>query len=174
MAGRNKGKIAFQKLASRLTGVSAFGFGANWRAPEHDAETVRNLIHFLEDRRALYVDYCLEIPEQVDRSLIKTREELTAALQQLPDGSPAADPIKMMRAAARKFLNRQYPRFVHLGGHDSGWRGPKVDPEFFAALGELRAIFGREIATLAYLYRVDVEAELASILPPDSNASDHD
>jgi hypothetical protein len=27
--------------------------------------------------------------------------------------------------------------------------------------------FGQQIATLGYLYRIDIEEELASILPPD-------
>jgi hypothetical protein len=37
--------------------------------------------------------------------------------------------------------------------------------ETFAALGELRAIFGVQIAQLAVKYGIDVEEELASILP---------
>lgn len=175
MAGRNRGKIAFQKLASRLTGISAFGFGANWEAPENDTAVVRNLIHFLEDRRVLYVDYCLEIPSEVDHSLLKVREELTAALQRLPAYSPAVEPIRMMRASARKFLNREYPRFrnfVDHHYHHHSWRTPEGDPGFFTALGELRANFGREIATLAYVYGIDVEEELASILPPEPSTHD--
>lgn len=170
MVNRNRRKIAFQKLANRLTGISAFGFGANWQAPEPEAAVVRNLIHFLEDRRVLYVDYCLEIPEEVNDSLLKVREELTGALQQLPDGSPAIEPIRMMRAAARKFLNREHPHFINLVSHrrqDPDWRMPGISPEFFTALGEIRAVFGREITTLAYVYGIDVEAELASILPPE-------
>jgi hypothetical protein len=39
------------------------------------------------------------------------------------------------------------------------------DPGFFVALGELRATFGVQIAALAVAYGIDVEDELASILP---------
>jgi len=46
------------------------------------------------------------------------------------------------------------PRFRSLG-----------DFEFFAALGELRAVFGIHIAQLAVKYGIDVEDELAAILP---------
>ena len=40
--------------------------------------------------------------------------------------------------------------------------------EFFIGLGKLRQTFGQQIAILGYLYRVDIEADLASILPPDT------
>ena len=36
---------------------------------------------------------------------------------------------------------------------------------FFAALGSLRATFGTLIAVIAVHYQIDVEEELASILP---------
>ena len=39
------------------------------------------------------------------------------------------------------------------------------DFEVFAALGELRAVFGIHIGQLAVKYGIDIEDELASILP---------
>jgi hypothetical protein len=44
-------------------------------------------------------------------------------------------------------------------------RFPFRDLGIFTALGELRAIFGIHIAQLAVKYGIDVEYELASILP---------
>src|SRR5262249_21733730 len=41
------------------------------------------------------------------------------------------------------------------------------EDNFFAALGKLRGIFGQQLADIAYLYRIDLEEQLASILPPE-------
>ena len=38
---------------------------------------------------------------------------------------------------------------------------------FFTALGELRAGVGAQIAILAVLYKIELEKELASILPAE-------
>ena len=40
--------------------------------------------------------------------------------------------------------------------------------EFFVGLGKLRATFGQQLAVLGYLYGVDIEADLATILPPEA------
>ena len=68
-----------------------------------------------------------------------------------------------MRAACRKYLNeasdQSKPRF-HVR-----------DFEIFAALGELRAVFGIHIAQLAVKYGIDIEDELASILPIEDDES---
>jgi hypothetical protein len=39
--------------------------------------------------------------------------------------------------------------------------------EFFIGLGRLRSIFGQQLAILGYLYGIDIEEQLAAILPPD-------
>ena len=44
-----------------------------------------------------------------------------------------------------------------------GWR----HSGFLAYLGRLRTIFGYHIAQLAIMYGIDVEGELAKILPPE-------
>jgi hypothetical protein len=43
-----------------------------------------------------------------------------------------------------------------------------MEEEYFIELGKLRAIFGMQIAVLAYLYKIDIEEGLASILPPEA------
>ncbi len=46
------------------------------------------------------------------------------------------------------------------------------EDNFFAALGKLRGIFGQQLADIAYLYRIDLEEQLASILPPEPKSDD--
>jgi hypothetical protein len=163
-----RGKLAFQSLANRITGFSIPLFGVQWNPPAPERETVRKLLRFLEDRRALYVDHWVEIPSQVTHSVLEIRQELTRTLQTLPDNSNAVAPIRAMRAACRKFFTEPRPDFRNLAGrhHPRSHRmDDDEDPGFFVALGELRATFGVQIAALAVAYGIDVEDELASILP---------
>jgi hypothetical protein len=72
-----------------------------------------------------------------------------------------------MRAACREFLTEPHPDFPHTGQDRHHGRRAFSDG-FFVALGKLRGTFGQQLAVLAYLYDIDIdiEAELASILPP--------
>lgn len=166
---RQKAKLAYQDVRRRLNGISLFGFGANWDAPEPEQAVVHRVIKALEDRRVLYVPMYLEIPHQVEQSLQQIRAELTDALKLLPTSSPAAKLFQSMRASCRKFLSGDFPEF-HNADHHRRYHRPdahEFDSSFFVALGELRAEFGQSLAELSSLYKVDLEPELASILPPE-------
>ena len=165
-------KIKAKSLLGRLSGFSlpVIGGGVQWTPTKPERDIVRELLAFLEDRRVLYVDYCLEIEREVTHSVTQIREELTKALQALPDNSKSAGPIRAMRAACRKFLTEPHPDFRNLVRHGYGPRHDtdmEGSPGFFVALGELRATFGSQIAALAYAHSIDVEPELAAILPAD-------
>lgn len=157
-------KLKSQNLLSRLGGVSAFGFGVSFKPTESDRTVIRELLTFLEDRRALYVQAIWEQPDHVVQSVQKMRTELTNALKRLGEKSPAADACRLMRTACRDFLNQAgragQPRSSSELSRD--WQGEN----FLIALGALRATFGQQIALLAHLYEVDLEDHLASILPP--------
>jgi hypothetical protein len=145
-------KITFKELASRLTGVSLPVFGVSWNPSEPERKVVRDMLVFLEDRRALYNAYAHEIEDQVAQSVLQIRSELTNVLRRLPENAEAAPAIRAMRAACREYLT--------TAGHGS--------PRFFGAmaeLGRLRAIFGVHIAYLAVKYGIDIEGELASTIP---------
>ena len=150
-------KIKYKQIAKSLTGFSTPFFGVSWNPPETDRDIVRKLITFLEDRRALYNPYNIETPMFVDQSILMIRKELTDTLQKLGDNPDISPHLRAMRAACRKYMNEAYnqtrPRF-HFR-----------DFEIFAALGEIRAVFGIHIAQLAVKYGIDIEGELASILP---------
>lgn len=161
-----KGRIAANSLAHRLSGFSLPFFGVQWTPPADEREIVRSLLTALEDRRVLFVPYHLEVVSQVTSSVLQMRETLTKTLQALPETSRAAGSIRAMRTACRRFLEEP-PDFRNLmrwhGGRHAG--DEEGNPSFFVALGELRATFGTHIAALAYQYGLDVEPELASILP---------
>ena len=150
-------RIKYKQLAKSLTGISTPLFGVSWNPPETDREIARKLITFLEDRRALYDPFDIETPRFVDQSLIEIRKELTSSLQRIGDNPEISPHLRAMRAACRKYLsevsNRNKPRYHY---HEF---------ESIAALGELRGVFGIHIAQLAVKYGIDIEEELASILP---------
>lgn len=118
--------------------------------------SVRDLLLVLEDRRALYNDYAFEIEHEVSQSVLQIRAELTRTLQRLPEGSEASGSLRAMRAACREYLNNTRRGF-----------GPHF--QFMLELGKLRALVGQHIAYLAVKYGLDIEGDLALILPPEVN-----
>ena len=145
-------KVKFKRIAKSLTGFSTPVFGISWNPPETDREAAKRIITFFEDRRALYNPFNLENPQYVIESILEIRKALTERLQVLGDDSDISQHVRAMRAACRKFMNEA-----------GDTRLPRFD--FLAALGELRAVFGIHIAQLAVKYGIDVENELATILP---------
>jgi len=166
-------KIPFADLVKHITGFSTPIFGVSWNPPEPEREKIRQLIVFLEDRRALYNPYNMETVRWVDESVLKIREELTERLQQLGEESKAAPSLRVMRAACRQYLDKlellkklnSYRGNINkldIANLDDVYR----DMNFESSLGELRTIFGIHIARLCAMYGIDLEGRLISILPP--------
>jgi hypothetical protein len=161
-----------RKVASRLTGISSPIFGVSWNPPAAELTVARRVIAFLEDRRVLSADESIEVPSHCVSSVIELRRYLTSAIQQLGN-SDLCSSLRAMRAACRKFMESVDDRggiVVRYGfdhGHWASWR-------FGAALGELRATFGLHIAKIATQNGLDVEDELAQILPASDVEDDGD
>jgi len=156
--------MKFREILSRLTGISVPVFGVSWNPPEADCAIVKRVIAFLEDRRVLYAPSEMEVPEHCVHSVIEIRGFLTGEIGKLGDGSDLAANLRALRAACRKFLDtvqNDDGRIIRHGfsqGHWASW-------VFNSALGELRGVFGVHVAILATKYGIDVEKELAAILP---------
>ncbi len=166
-----RAKVRSQSLLSRLGGFSFFGVGMSWKAPEPERVVVRDVITILEDKRALYSSAVMEEPDHVVQSVLKIRDELTNGLKRIGDNSPARNAFRTMRAACREFLDltsvkeRQHKHGMLM--HDGLWQ----QEQFLVELGKLRSIFGQQLSVLGYLYGVDIEESLASILPPEADDS---
>jgi hypothetical protein len=160
-----KTTLKSKSLLSRLGGISAFGFGLSFEPLEADRTIVRELLTFLEDKRALFVGEIWEQPDHVVQSVQQMRTELTSALKRLGEKSPAADACRLMRAACREFVSRVDEKALRNSSRMDfavGWKGQS----FLISLGALRATFGQQIALLAHLYVIDLEEHLVAILPP--------
>jgi len=149
--------MKFDEITSRLTGISCPIFGVSWNPPESERKIARRVIAFLEDRRVLFSPYDFEVPDQCIHSVIEMRHYLTTELQGIDAAHEIAQTLRAMRAACRKFLD------------DDPWHG---SPRGYASrhmlengLGELRGVFGIHVAKLSAEYGLDVEDDLAAILP---------
>jgi Family of unknown function (DUF6650) len=162
--------MKFREVVSRITGLSVPIFGAQWNPPEAECAVARRVIAFLEDRRVLYVPSEMEVPYHCVESVLRIRDFFTSELGKLDSEKEIARSLRAMRAACRKFLStveaddRRIIQFGADQGHYASWI-------FNGAVGELRGVFGIHIAALAASHGLDVEGELASILP--APADDH-
>jgi hypothetical protein len=145
--------LHFKELASRLNGVQIPIFGVQWVPAEPERKVVRDTLTFFEDRRVLYNPCAWEMEREVTDSVLRIRDTLTEAIQRLGEDSKAVPAMKAMRMACREYLDRARN---HYGHHDLA-----------TDLGRLRALFGLQIALLAIEYGIDLEEDLASIIPPE-------
>ena len=154
-------KIKFKELASRLTGVSIPIFGISWNPPESESKIIRDVLVYLEDRRALYNPFAHEIEHEVANSVRDIRKELTSAIQRLSANSNAAPLLRAMRSACREYLDATQKHMPPMFS-------------FLTSLGKLRSLFGVNVAYLAIEYGIDIEGELASIVPPQFKETEND
>lgn len=156
--------MKFTEIVNRLTGVSLPIFGISWQPPEPQVTVARRVVTFLEDRRVLYSPYEMEIPDHCVFSILEIREFLTAELAKLESSNELTASLRAMRTACRKFLDT-----VGFNRNDlDGIIRHRVQMDswvFNCALGELRGVFGIHIARLAAHHGLDVENDLAAILP---------
>ena len=161
--------MKFREVASRVTGLSVPIFGVQWNPPEAECVAARRVLAFLEDRRVLYVPSEMEVPHHCVESILRIREFITAELGKLAAQSELWQGLRAMRAACRKFLatveadDRRIIEFASSRGHFASW-------VFNGAVGELRGVFGIHIARIAAAHGLDVEDQLASILPSSADA----
>jgi hypothetical protein len=156
--------VKFKEVVTRLTGISTPIFGASWNPPEAECSIARRVIALLEDRRVLYSPSEMEVPHHCVMSVQEIRRFLTQELTKLEADRELAQSLRAMRAACRKFLNTvdgpsgEVVSFGATHGHWASWC-------FNGALGELRGTFGVHLAKLAVQYGLDIEDDLAIILP---------
>jgi hypothetical protein len=158
-AGRVTGETA-----RRITGISIGPLGGvQWSDPgPPQRELVRQFLVALEDRRVLYNPMQLEVRSQVDYSIHQIREACTKTLQQLGEHDFGVLPIRAAREACRRYHDDANLEFRNMHFDP---REHDATAGFFMALGAFRATVGYQVALLAAHYDLDVEGDLASVLP---------
>lgn len=157
----------------RLTGVGTPFVSLSFGNKDDDKEIARRAISMLEDRRILFADaswvsrgYCLGSAELA-------RDQLTELIANPDISEGLARQLKLVRSYLRTFMTDAiWPR--HLGrfgcaGHRRAGSGDDahryVADQLSVALGELRAKVGLVVGDLAVRFDLDVEPELATIIP---------
>jgi len=153
-------KLKGKQLAKRLTGISTPIGGISWTPPVDERDVAKQLLVYLEDRRALYMPYDMEVGPYVMDSILEIRQRLTKDLEKVSRSSVLGQSLSAMRASCRKFLTdtQNDPKRRHH------WR---MEGLIWQALGELRAICGLHIARIACAYDLTIEEQLMTILPAE-------
>jgi hypothetical protein len=146
----------------RITSVSTPWFGVGWEYRESDADVVRRVFSFLEDRRVLYESLNAQTFFYVGESAAKIRQMLTQELGTGLVGEQLSESFKAILSALRKFMS-------DLEKLDQRQRSELSDPlkirdQQVLVLGEMRGRVNPILASLAEKYRIEVQEELAAAL----------
>ena len=149
-------------MTYRSTGIGGFGFSINWEKVPGDEDVARRIVTFLENRRLLFAERHCEDELECVRSAIEIRNRLTDELTQAKPGKSLASSIRAMRISFRNFVDAAGPRAQNFRGH---FGPPGMDP-FSGELQKLRDLVGLHLEVIADKYDIDIEPDLAQILPP--------
>jgi hypothetical protein len=147
------------------TGGGAFGFSLNWEKVPGDEDVARRVVIFLEDRRLLFGERHSKDELHCVHSAIDIRKFLTQELTNAKPGKSLDRSLRAIRAACRNFVEAAGPDARNFRYH----HGHQTD-RFSLALGELHSLVGLHLAAIANQYGIEIEDDLARILPPDVSA----
>lgn len=155
--------MRFSELLNRLTGISCPVFGISWNPVDTERSIARRIIVFLEPRRVLYSAYEYESVCPCITSVTEIKNYLTSELQQIDEKSELNSYVRAMRNECNKFLSKcpdskKFRCYACESGNIDNWI-------FTSAVGELRGVFGVMIGQIAKAYGLDVEDDLAQIIP---------
>lgn len=155
--------MRFTELLNRLTGISCPVFGVSWNPVDTERSIARRIIIFLEPRRVLYSSYDYESVCPCITSVTEIKNYLTSELQNIDEQSELNAYVRSMRNACNKFLSKcpdkkEFRCYACQPGNIDNWI-------FTSAIGELRGVFGVMIGQIAKVYGLDVEDDLAQIIP---------
>ncbi|WP_203794560.1 DUF6650 family protein [Actinoplanes derwentensis] len=153
---------------ARLDGFDTPIFDRTMTPSDQDRNTVRGLIAFLEDRRALYENPDREVTDRLIGSIAQIRQRLsdTLATGELPE--TISELLKPIRAACRDFLSA-----AEIGDAEAKAliipSGPNevrvLKPKAYFKLKSLRDTAGHNIGLLAVRYGINVEDQVADLIP---------
>ena len=149
----------FKSILGRVNGISTPIFGISWNPDNDELNAVRKLIIYLEDRRVLYyeeeregVDYCRQSVEEI-------RHKLTEFLQEFQTDNDLIKSVRNFRTACRAFCNGVGA--VNFTNEPLPVQRSILNTE----LSKLRKVAGKTVGSLSVSYGLDVEDELAALIP---------
>jgi hypothetical protein len=159
------------EIAARINGFSTPFFGVSWVPPVPDVQVARRVITFVEVRRVLFASHAQEVPEECVASVLQIRDFLTDTLMAGGIGQALEGPVRLARGYCVRFLDRVGMSEASVPNDANGrhlfqhFQFRMMDNWFAEALGELRAGVSLQIAIIARDYGLDVEDDLARMIP---------
>jgi hypothetical protein len=127
---------------------------------------------YLENRRVLFGERFVEDERDCVRSALAIREFVTEQIAEAQPGATVEGLLRSIRAACRRFVDRAGRDGVNFHRHEGGPRSVHMIDAMSLALGDLRTTVGFAVAALADRFDLEVEDDLALILPPPVNEDD--
>lgn len=151
--------MEYKKILKNITGVSTPLFGLQWSPPIVESDVAREIITFLEDRRVLYSPEEEEGPSYCRQSVEQIREMLTERMSRVTSNSEIRKLLSNLRTQCRKFCDE-------IGSQSfPGLPVPVQKSILKRELEKLRLVAGKVVGALSVSYGIDVEDQLASIIP---------
>lgn len=163
--------VKASEVLARLNGVSTPIGGVSWVPPVVDRDVARRVLVVIEARRVLFSSYTEEVPDECAHSVIDIRNFLTEVIGNGGIGPNLEQPVRLMRRYCVRFLEKVgiSERDVPKDARDRQlYHEPRFrmhDYFFGEALGELRAGIGLQAGIIAARYGLDVEDDLAAMIP---------
>lgn len=157
--------MKYPEIFNKLTGISCPVFGVSWNPPESQRKITQKIVIYLEAKRVLFLPYEYETVHPVISSVVDIKNFLTSELPDIDEKSELQSYVRAMRNACNKFLSKcrdddDFRRYACRTGCIDNWI-------FTSAIGEMRGVFGVMIGQIASAYGIDVEDELAMIIPAE-------
>jgi len=138
----------------RITNLDLYDYYVDREPDEADRVKVLEMIRFFEDKRVLYHPFRLEAPPWITDAVIVVRNKITEMLECFDTKSPTTIILLTMRGACRKYLETT-----------SGFDRKTYMRDIIIPIIQLRTVFGLCIGKLAILYLIDVDNDLAKLIP---------
>ena len=141
-------------ILENVTGLELYGSEIDWEPNKRDRIIIRDFIRFLETHRPLYSLFKVEAPPWIEEIVVETRKKITEILADPDIDDRTAGILTTMRGALRKYLDttQDIKNRKHLR-------------DILFPLIELRAVIGLCVGRLAVMYVIDIDKNLASMIP---------
>lgn len=151
--------MTYHEILKRFTGFTCPIFGLQWNASPSEVEAAEEVVGDLENRSLLFEPVQLEEGDRYVQAVGELRDRLEEPLTDLEYQSPLDNQIRKMRRASRRFVEQ-----VGHSGLDA-FAEPVRQSLLRRELHRLRDQFGEALAEISISHGVEVDDELASIIP---------
>jgi hypothetical protein len=154
--------IKFSDILRRITGISVPIFGIQWNPPTDQKRIAKQVLDRLNDRRVLYAPFYRENEAACLNSALDLRQDLSAIIDAAPAGSPVYKCAKNMQKACRVFMTETEQLDFNARDHATAVATRAI---FEQGLTNFRSSVGEATKNLVAAYGLDVEDDLAAIIP---------